>query len=150
VDKTGRHVYSPDNDQHIFGFVADKKTGELTALDNSPFDAGLPEQGTGFAFGSKPLIVAVNATIDVAGQPALRVLTRDKDGQLAALGVPQAAATGGLDVQALSDDGKFLLVASDEGDQLEALSVDSKTGTIHTLDTAPITLVNGNAIVILK
>jgi 6-phosphogluconolactonase (cycloisomerase 2 family) len=150
VDKTGRHVYSPADNQDIFGFVADKKTGELTALDNSPFDAGLPDQGTGFAFGSKPLIVAVNAQIDVAGQPALRVLTRSKDGQLLALGVPQAAATGGLDVQALSDDGKFLFVATDEGDQLEALSVDGKTGTIKSLDTAPITLINGNAIVVLK
>src|SRR5262249_34836985 len=150
VDKTGRYVYSPDNDKDIFGFVADKKSGELAPLDNSPFDAGLPNQGTGIAFGAKPLFVAVNADVTGDGEPRLKVLTRGKDGQLAQVGVPQAAATPGIDVEVLSDDGKFLLLASDEADQLESLSVDSKTGTIKSLDTAPVTLGNGNAIVIVQ
>jgi 6-phosphogluconolactonase (cycloisomerase 2 family) len=149
VDKAGRHVYSADSDIDIFGFLADKKTGELTALDNSPFDSGLPGLGTGLAFGKKPIIVGVDAGIDSAADPALQLLKRKKNGQLLAKGVPQPAATTSIDAQAITDNGKFLLVASDDSEQLESLRIFGSSGVIASKDTVGITLGNANAIVIV-
>jgi hypothetical protein len=149
VDKAGRHVYSADSDTDIFGFLASKKTGELTALDNSPFDCGLAGLGTGLAFGKKPIIVGVDNNVADPADPALRFLKRKSNGQLLAKGDPAPAATTGIGAQAITDNGRFLLVASDESDQLESLRLFGASGAIVSMDTAPLTLVNVNAIVII-
>jgi 6-phosphogluconolactonase (cycloisomerase 2 family) len=150
VDKAGRHVYSADDDQDIFAFLADKKTGELTALDNSPFDCGLPGLGTGLAFGKKPMIVGVDSGVNDPADPALQFLKRQKSGQLVAKGEAQVAATASIDAQAISDDGRFLFVASDDGDQLESLRIFGSSGVIESKDTASVTLDSVNAIVVVK
>jgi hypothetical protein len=80
--------------------------------------------------------------------PALQVLRRKGNGSLLRMGEPQLMATPNISAQALSDDGRWLLIAGDDPEQLESLRVTGSTGVIVSKDTLSLDLQEVNAIVI--
>lgn len=149
VEKSGRYVYAADSDADIFAFKAGKPDGALAALPGMPFDCGLDGQGSGLAHGRKPWMVAVDGGIDAADAVRLQLLRRKGNGSLDLVGEPQPAGVGFIDVHGITPNGRWLLVASDDTDSIQALRVKSKTGALEPGEVQAALFGNINALVVV-
>lgn len=147
-DPKGKRLYVYDDGidtpgSVIHGWNVDKKTGALTPIDGTPFDA-FPDGGKAGLAVSKKLIFAIDYD---DGTNDIQPFRSRKKGRLEETGI---IFDSNLFIRAFAIDkkGKKLLVATPTA--LVSARVTNKQGSLETADAAALLDVNPNAVVMVK
>ena len=144
-DPKGRYAYVAYGDT-VVATTVDRRTGNLTEIDGSPFATGISDLGGGIALGKK--FGFVPGVEDAGDIQAVRV---GKGGVLETVGsaVPVEFDTGDVGGHAVDPSGR-LVVFADAGDALQSFVVDRRTGIPTPADTEDPSGTSINGVVIVK
>jgi 6-phosphogluconolactonase (cycloisomerase 2 family) len=133
-------------DGNVEVFKIDRRTANLTAHEDGPFQTNLADNCSGLA-ASKSLVVVPDDN-----SAPVQVMKRSGDGSLALLGeVQNSPMASGTDCPAFEPKGKFLLLARDTTMDVRVFSVDKRTGLLTQVDNEAVgTVSNLNAMVFVK
>lgn len=146
-DPRGKYLFVGGcNDGNVEVFKIDRRTANLAAHEDGPFQSLIADNCSGLA-ASKSLVVVPD---DNSAQ--VQVMKRGGGGSMALLGEVQTSPmVSGTDCSGFDPKGKFLLLARDTTMDLRVFSVDRRTGLITQVDNEALgTVSNLNAMVFVK
>jgi 6-phosphogluconolactonase (cycloisomerase 2 family) len=150
LDLKGKVAYVASSDGSVYAYSVNKKTGDVTALPDAPFDSGLDSNNDGTEILKKKFVFVFRFN-SVEADPDISVMERDKKGQLSLVG-RQISGLAGIAAHAVDAKDRFLVVVNDDGstvDNVRCFAFDKKTGAMLLTDSvqADVDGVNDAAIV---
>jgi hypothetical protein len=137
LDRQAKRVYVADGDAQVHVLEIAGKNGKLETVADSPFDTGLGGGGAGLDVLKKPFVLAYDFAA-APGEPLVSVLKRGNNGKLVPVGQPQpVAGMTSVDAHAVTENGRWLVLASDTDDAITLLRLDLKHGTATVTDSLP-------------
>lgn len=146
VDPNGKILYVPDCATGLIrNFRVNTKTGELSVAPGEGAGSGLQDVCSGLIISKKNLVaVSFNEPED-----QMVIFKKPGSGNLKTIGNVQLGGSAGIASHAFDGKGKILVVANGDA-EVRTFLVNTKTGSMVTGDTAPLTGANVNGVVVVK